>query len=646
MIELNFELPAFLLSVFCLVYCLTAKRRQYTPPKTLKGVLKSQNFIFLIMIIANIFCAASSVVGDYLAGSGIEGIHFLQYLIYTVYFFFHSTLSILFALYIMNVTGTGVKWKRTSYFFFSIPYIVSEILVLINGFNDWTFTVDDNLFYHRGPLMYLLYGLGVFYVIIGVIFFIKNKKAISRADSIAVIVFMFFGALGIIIQAIFSSLQVELFFEALACLVIMIVLENKGERMDVITGLLNRLSFNDVNKRLLQAKSKYKIVLVRLKDSEKLIKILGEREVDIFLRHVSSFLLKTSDTKDVYRARRTTFAIIFRDEQYDIADDYPNIVLERFSNDWKIDNIVVAADVAVTLIRVPENISAFEELDNLISADYHKARPGSFFVPVEKIEEITRTGLYEKALKKAVQEGKLTLNYQPIWSIKEKKTVSVEALLRVECEELQGVSPEEYIPIAEKTGVIREIGLYVFEETCRFLSSPEIVNSPIRFVELNLSVYQLMYGDLIDRFEEIRKKYNVNSNMINLEITESAAALEDEIISEQLEKFYHLGYSLSLDDFGSGYSNLIRMMGSHYRNVKIDKSILWSISRDGRDLELLTNVISFVKQRGFDVIQEGVETKEELDLVIKFGCDYVQGFYFSRPITKDQLIVYLKEENK
>ena len=145
------------------------------------------------MIIANIFCAASSVVGDYLAGSGIEGIHFLQYLIYTIYFFFHSTLSILFALYIMNVTGTGIKWKRTSYFFFSIPYIVSEVLVLINGFNDWTFTIDDNLFYHRGPLMYLLYGLGVFYVIIGVIFFIKNTiiiitiiYIISKCNNITV----------------------------------------------------------------------------------------------------------------------------------------------------------------------------------------------------------------------------------------------------------------------------------------------------------------------------------------------------------------------------------------------------------------------------------------------------------------------------
>ena len=644
MIELNFELPALILSLFCLIYCLTAKRRQYAPPKTLKDLLKSQNFIFLLMVIANIFCASSSVTGDYLAGSGLQGIHFLQYLIYTIYFFFHSTLSILFALYVMNVTNTGTKWKKRNYFILSIPYIISEILVLINVFNGWTFTIDEELFYHRGPLMYLLYGLGVFYVIVGVIVFIKYKKAISKADSAAVVVFMFFGALGIATQAIFSTLLVELFFEALACLILLIVLEEKSGRIDIVTGLLNRVSFNDVNKRLLQSKSKYKIVLVRLKDSEKLIKILGEREVDSFLRHVSEFLVKTSDTKDVYRARRATFAIIYRDEQYDIADDCPDIVLNRFNQDWKIDDLVVVADVAVTVVCAPENITTLDDLDNLISAEYHKGRPGSFFIPVEHIEEITRTGIYEKALKKAVSERNIILNFQPIYSIKEKKTVSVEALLRVECEELKGVSPEEYIPIAEKTGVIREIGLYVFEETCRFLSKPEIKSSSIRFVELNLSVYQLMYSDLIDCFENIRKKYDIPSSMINLEITESAAALEVEVISEQLEKLFNLGYSLSLDDFGTGYSNLIRMMGSHYRNVKIDKSILWSISRDGRDLDLLTNVVSFVKQRGFDVIQEGVETKEEFDLVVKCGCDYVQGFYFSRPISESKLIEYLKNE--
>lgn len=644
MIELNFEIPAFILSVFCLVYCLTAKRRQYVPPKSLRGILKSQNFVFLMMIISNIFCAASSAAGNYLAKSSLTNIHFLQYLIYTVYFFFHSTLSILFALYVMNVTGTGASWKKKAYFFFSIPYIASEVLVLINGFNYWTFTIDENLIYHRGPLMYLLYGLGVFYVVVGIIFFIKNKKAISRAESIAVIVFMFFGALGIATQAAVSTLQVELFFESLACLVLMIVLEEKGINMDVITGLLNRLSFNEVNKRLIQAKTRYIVVLIRLKDTETLTKKIGERETDSFLRHISNFFLKTAETKDVYRTRRATFSAVYRDNNYPRAEKFAYDVLERFTREWNIDSLSITADVAVTLIRIPDHVKTFEDLDYIISSDYHRGQPGSFFVPIEKVQEITRVALYEKALKKALKENQMTLYYQPIWSVKEKRTVSVEALLRIQCEELKGVSPEEYIPIAEKTGLIKEIGLYVFEEACRFLSSPEIIGSDIEFIELNLSVYQFMFNDLIDKYEEIRKRYHVDPHMINLEITESAAALEDGIISKRLKQFVDLGYALSLDDFGTGYSNLIRMMGSNYRNVKIDKSILWSISRDGRDLELLTNVISFVKQRGFSVIQEGVETKAELDLVIKCGTDYIQGFYFSKPIPKDEFIAYLKNE--
>ena len=644
MFEINFELPAFLLSIFCLVYCLSAKRRQYVPPKTLKRKLQSQHFVFLVMIIANIFCAVSSVAGDYISQYGSIDIRFLQYVIYVIYFFFHSTLSIAFALYIMDVTGVGLTWKKWEYALFSIPYIASEILILINGFNDWTFTIDENLVYHRGPLMYLLYGLGVFYLVVGFIFFIKYKKAISKIDSIAVIVFMIIAALGIITQAAVSSLQVELFFESLACLVLMILLEEKGGHMDIVTGLLNRLSFNDVNQRLINGKTKYNVVLIRLKDSEKLIKRFGDRETDSFLRHVSAFLLKESEVKDVYRTRRASFGVIFREGKYEDADRFANKVVERFKNEWVIDSLHVNADVAVALIKIPEHIKSFEELNNLISSDYHKARPDSFLVPLEVVQEVIRTSLYEKALKKAINDKKLLLHYQPIWSVKDKKIVSAEALLRVDAKELKFVSPQEYIPIAEKTGLIKEIGLFVFEEVCRFLNDERIKNSNIKYVELNLSVYQFMYGDLIKTFEEIRQKYDVDPSRINLEITETTAALEDDVISKQLEEFVKLGYSLSLDDFGTGYSNLIRMMGSNFNNIKIDKSILWSISRNGSDPTILTNVLDFVKRQGFDTIQEGVETKEELDLVIKCGADYIQGFYFSKAIPQEDFINYLKKE--
>ena len=154
-----------------------------------------------------------------------------------------------------------------------------------------------------------------------------------------------------------------------------------------------------------------------------------------------------------------------------------------------------------------------------------------------------------------------------------------------------------------------------------------------------------MYSDLIDSFENIRKKYDIDPKLINLEITETAATVENKDVLDSLKRFKQLGYSLSLDDFGTGYSNLVRMVNTNFENIKLDKSLLWNITKQNGEKESLNNLITFIKSLGSDIVQEGVETKDEFELAISSGCDYIQGYYFSEPIIADKLFEYLKKEN-
>jgi EAL domain-containing protein (putative c-di-GMP-specific phosphodiesterase class I)/GGDEF domain-containing protein len=644
MYEINFEMPAFLLSALCLVYSLTAKHKQYVLPKGFKAKLTSQHFAFLLMLLTNMLSSISSVIGVYLTFATFESVAFWQYLFHAFYFFFHTTLSVSFTLYIMNVTGTTIKWKKYVYVLFFAPYIISELIVLTNRFTSLAFYMDENLIYHRGALMPLLYGIGGLYVVLGFVFFMRNKKAISRSDSFAVGTFIIIAAVGIVIQAVKSSFLVELFAEALACLVIMIVLEEKSGRIEPVTGLLNRLAFSDMNKKLMGTKQKYLITFIKLSELERITKRFNGHETDAFLIGVGNFLSDIAGFNDVYCYNKEDFAVIFKDEQYSACESFNQKVLERFENDWEVGSLRVRADAVTITVRVPEDIKTWEEVVNLVSLGYTKLKPGSYSVPFEEIVGMMKSSSYEAALRKAINENKLMVKYQPIWSTKEKRTVSAEALLRVDCDELKNLSPEVYIPVAEKTGLIREIGLFVLEDVCRFLNEERIKGSAIQYVELNLSVYQFMFDDLVDSFEEIRKKYNIESKQINLEVTETAMTFEGSKVSETLEKFKKLGYTLSLDDFGTGYSNLIRMITSDYRNIKIDKSILWNVAKDSNDHELLESLVGFIKSMGSDIIQEGVETKEQLDLVTKCGCDYIQGFYFSKPILKEDFFEYIEKE--
>ena len=133
----------------------------------------------------------------------------------------------------------------------------------------------------------------------------------------------------------------------------------------------------------------------------------------------------------------------------------------------------------------------------------------------------------------------------------------------------------------------------------------------------------------------------MESSAINLEITESATALERNEVLDTLKKFRELGYSLSLDDFGTGYSNLLRILGSKYAYIKIDKNILWNLTDGDENVTVLKSLMGFIKGLGAEIVQEGVETKRPLDAVIECGTDYVQGYYFSKPVPENEFFEYL-----
>ena len=493
MYEINFEIPAFLLSLLCLIYCLTAKRRQYMLPKTAKELMTSQHFMFLLMLIANILSSVSSVAGVYLTEATFPRVAVWQYLFHAFYFVFHSTLSITFTMYIMNVTGTGSNWNKVRYVLFMLPYLVAEILILTNSFTKWCFYMDESLVYHRGVLMPVLYALGGIYVVLAFIYFIRNRKAITKSDSLAVGLFIGIATLGIAVQGLYSKFLVELFCEAAACLVIMIVLEIKGGHIDATTGLFNRLAFVDENRKLMATGQHYQIVLIKLRDYEKILKRYGNRDAESYLIQFAAFLMKEAGVLEVYCYLRENFAVIYKGSATQAADAFVSKVLEMFNSQKDMASSQVHGDATILQIKVPQEISSFDELENLIANDTVLPIEGTYLVPHEQILELSRYAIYESALREAISEKKLMIKFQPIWSAKERRTISAEALLRVDCDELRHVSPDIYIPIAERTGLIHEIGLFVFEKVCRFLKNEKVKEYGIDFVELNLSVYQFMY---------------------------------------------------------------------------------------------------------------------------------------------------------
>ena len=248
-----------------------------------------------------------------------------------------------------------------------------------------------------------------------------------------------------------------------------------------------------------------------------------------------------------------------------------------------------------------------------------------------RVEERLNT---ENDLRKAVEEGQFFLHYQPIVDLATGETVSLEALLRWQHPSRGLVSPAEFIPVAEETGLIVPIGEWVLREACRQLAAWWAAFGPGTppAVSVNLSRRQLSQPGIVDAIVAILHETGVDPRAIHLEITESTVVRDVKATSELLARLKRIGVKIDLDDFGTGHSSLACLHEFRLDVLKIDRSFVTGLDQ-GRDVGVLIGaIVTLAKSLGISVIAEGVETPRQVDLLRALGCQCVQGYYFARPM--------------
>lgn len=232
--------------------------------------------------------------------------------------------------------------------------------------------------------------------------------------------------------------------------------------------------------------------------------------------------------------------------------------------------------------------------------------------------------------------------YQPIYSVNEQRFNSAEALLRLKDDKYGFISPEIFIPAAEKSGAIHKIGAFVLDEVCRFIASEEYKALQLDYIEINLSVAQCMQNDLANQVLETIDKYKITPDQINLEITETAASYSQKTMLENLSVLSDAGISFSLDDFGTGYSNMRRIASLPLHLVKLDKSFA-DMGENPKLQIILQNTIQMIKAMNMKIVVEGIETEKLVQQFSDLQCEYIQGYYYSKPIPKEEFVDFIKE---
>jgi EAL domain-containing protein (putative c-di-GMP-specific phosphodiesterase class I) len=244
---------------------------------------------------------------------------------------------------------------------------------------------------------------------------------------------------------------------------------------------------------------------------------------------------------------------------------------------------------------------------------------------------------HEAMLRRAIDKNEVFVHYQPQVEIDSGRLIGVEALVRWRNPELGLVPPVRFIPMAEDTGFISQLGKWVLAESCRQMMRWQASGLEVPKVAVNVSVRQFERGSIAGMVAEVLKETGLEPSRLQLEVTESVIMNTGDAM-EFINDLHGIGVGLAIDDFGTGYSSLAYLKQLPVQTLKIDRSFIKDISTDANDEAITVAIIELGKSLNLSVIAEGVETEEQAAFLLRHGCNRAQGYYYSRPVPADELL--------
>lgn len=310
---------------------------------------------------------------------------------------------------------------------------------------------------------------------------------------------------------------------------------------------------------------------------------------------------------------------------------------------------MVDLDMAMCLLDVGGKNSDIKDYKSFVkfAHNFYRAIPDNQVVIYKEIASDRNFNILvniDEIIAGAIEKNNLEMYFQPIYSIKDKKFTIAEALIRLKDDKYGFVSPGIFIPAAEESRMINKIGDFVIENVFRFVSENKLRDLGVDFVEVNLSTIQCMQSDIVEKILKSYDNFNIEKSMVNFEITETGAEFPHDSMYKVLTGLNSQGVEFALDDYGIGYSNLYRIMAFPFKLIKIDKSLVDSMG-DEKMKDIISGIIRTLKGVKAQIVVEGIEEKEQVDWFVENKCDYIQGYYYARPMNQKDYLKFLKDNN-
>ena len=627
---ITFNLAAVIIAVTCLFYTIVMRRK-----------LRTKNKLFIANIIIVIVNALTVILGELALGSelAVSSKLILANALQFIYYFTHYAIAPFFAMYIILVCNVSYRFPEKVRLFIILPFYILEFLVLTNPFTHIVYTYDGNLALHRHFGVYLAYIQAAFYILFAIVALLLYWNTLNRLKKIAILYFFFIVVAGTLIQMAFIDIKCELMCEAIGFMGIMIVIENDDDRLDTPTGAFNRNAFTQDVTSYFNYGRHFCVICLRIINADVYRKITGYETFEKVLAAAVNFSGNQNNKIDVYRSSADSLMVLCPDMEFEDVKRIADSLFVEANGEWPIEGNRIHLKTAVLLARCPEQFTALDQL-YLLSDSVFDA-PEDKVLCCDDLNFLLRRGEVENAVRRGIKEKSFRVYFEPIYKKADLSICGAQATLKFEDRELGVLEPAEFIPIAEQTGMIENLGWFVMDEAMYFLGGMT-QELGLEFIEISLSSVQLIKSDFVVKTRTLLEEHGVQPSQIIFDITESAAATDQDVLGNIMKQLDEDGIRFFMDEYGTGFFNMQSASSLIFEGVKMDAGLLKMVGDHGQNKIILENRLKMMNQMGKKVVLDHIDSQELMDITSSVKSDFLKGRYFSEAVSKTEFVAILR----
>lgn len=601
-----------------------------------------QNITFRVLLALTLIAASSDLLSIYAIEHATVIPLWANYIIQLMYAIPFTAIPMVFYIYVVSLTIQNRIITKARIALMITPYIIELLLIITTPFTHWHFHFNDALEYCHGWAVYVTYALSFFYIILCFIDISHYKKRLSTMQITSIVLICFTCAAAVLIQLIFNNLMIVSFAVSFCALFACFTLQSPLRTFNATTGTFTLKTFELAVLTLFRKKKPFTVFCMEPLHYGRLYETLGTAATEALSVAVAATLRELAQGQPVYRLSGLRFAMI---SERTAAELRPSIdrFLERYKEPFKLSGTTLSLTPVMCTVEAPEAASYLEDVTNAIQdalteAHHTDADPRLIQSGEASLIRRRRESAICHVLKRAIQKEEFVIHYQPIYSVRDRRLVAAEALLRLSEKSLGDISPAEFVPIAEKTGIMPQISRIVIEQVCSFIAANRLWEKGIRYIGINLTSPECINELLPTEATRIMDRYHIPCNMIRFEVTETAVLGNLKRFPEIIHNMAALGTGFTLDAFSSAFSEGGLVFNAPFRQVKLSKAFLDSSMNSEAKRTLLKHTISLFRDLNFEIIAVGIETREQAEELTMYGCHYFQGYYYSLPLPEKDLL--------